>query len=533
MSRSETHNPLLLVFGSIVVLAIYAGGLVHGRFLGHGWPVSLFMNGSGGGEALDDHAGHDHGHDHAGHDHSATESKSIELSESARKNIGLSDEYLQPIELKDYEQTIAVPAIVVDRPGRTRLPVSAATTGIVTHVHAVTGEAIAPGDLILEMRLTHEDLVTSQREFLQALGDRDVELREIARIESAATSGVISNKTLLERQYSRDKIESLLKSQKEALRLHGLSDSQIKTIETDRRLLTEIQVRAPHPDGHTSEELLLSRQSSPKTIFQLPHGTAKVDDHFSTTLARRTIAQTEKLEFVQAKGVSEVTTDSTNDPSRPPTNLLVLQDLHVQKGQSVNAGELLCTLADFRELLIEGQAFESEASLLSKTKLAGWMVSAIIEETGKSIKVPDLVLAWVDNEIDPVSRALKFYVQLPNVSLSESKNAEGQRYITWKYRTGQRMQLLLPIERLKEQIVLPVDAVVREGIESFVFQQNGDSFERIAVHEKCRDQTSVVIENDGALYPGDIVALRGAHQMHMAIKNKSGGAIDPHAGHSH
>ncbi len=529
MSQSESRNPLLSVVGIILVLLVYAGGLVHGRFLGHGWPVSLFTRGEGDTDAKDEHAGHDH----AGYDHGPTEVNSIELSESARKNIGLTEEYLQPIELKDFEQNLSVPAIVVDRPGRTRLPVSAATTGIITHVHAVTGEAIAPGDLILEMRLTHEDLVTSQREFLQALGDRDVEMKEIARIENAASSGVISNKTLLERQYSRDKIESLLKSQREALRLHGLSESQISTIETDRRLLTDIKVRAPDPDGHKLDELQLSRPSLPKNILHHLHHAAEDDDNRSSVPDRSERTHIEPPRLVKVASISAIATDSPREPTGSSTHLLVLQDLHVQKGQSVNAGDLLCTLADFGELLIEGQAFESEASILSNTKQAGWTVSAIVEETGKSITVPDLVLAWVDNEIDPISRALKFYVQLPNVSLSESANAEGQKYITWRYRTGQRMQLLVPIEKWKEQIVLPVDAVVRDGIESFVFQQNGDHYDRIAVHEKSRDQTSVVIENDGALYPGDIVALRGAHQMHMALKNKSGGAIDPHAGHNH
>jgi len=29
------------------------------------------------------------------------------------------------------------------------------------------------------------------------------------------------------------------------------------------------------------------------------------------------------------------------------------------------------------------------------------------------------------------------------------------------------------------------------------------------------------------------VARTGAHQMLMALKNKSGGGVDPHAGHNH
>ena len=80
---------------------------------------------------------------------------------------------------------------------------------------------------------------------------------------------------------------------------------------------------------------------------------------------------------------------------------------------------------------------------------------------------------------------------------------------------------------------MPVNAVAREGAEYFIFQQNGDHFDRISVHVKYKDQYSAVIENDGSLFPGDVVAMRGAHQMQMALKNKSGGGVDPHAGHNH
>jgi hypothetical protein len=95
------------------------------------------------------------------------------------------------------------------------------------------------------------------------------------------------------------------------------------------------------------------------------------------------------------------------------------------------------------------------------------------------------------------------------------------------------MQLRVPVEEMPLQIVVPVDAVASEGAEMFVFQQNGSHFDRVPVHVKYRDQYSVVIDNDGSLFPGDVIAMRGAHQMQMALKNKSGGAVDPHAGHNH
>ena len=76
-------------------------------------------------------------------------------------------------------------------------------------------------------------------------------------------------------------------------------------------------------------------------------------------------------------------------------------------------------------------------------------------------------------------------------------------------------------------------ARVDDGAEAYVYRQNGDHFDRVPVRVLFRDSRSAVVENDGALYPGDVIAGRGAYQMHLALKNKSGGAIDPHAGHHH
>jgi len=537
----------------------YAAGWLHGRYQTAAWQLprsltTILAKTSVDPQIKEVHADEDKSHD--GHDHSGGSENSLEMSDAARRNLGLTEEFLQPVELQSFSKSIAVPAIVVDLPGRTRLPVSAAMTGIVTHVHAVTGEAIQPGDLILEMRLTHEDLVTAQKDFLVALGNRDIELKEIARLQELAESGVLSNKTLLERQYGRDKLDSLLRSQREGLRLHGLSESQIARIESDRRLLTEMRIIAPYPDQHSDEEIQLSRRSTPLIGGNDVIGRSDVIGNYQARengvephVPQRVVPisfhdqRRESVNFGSIEnGIShdqkpdQHSIEESPSNQKPLTNemhLLVLNDMNVQKGQIVNAGELLCTLADYGALLIEGQAFETEAAMISKAKLSNWTVAAIFGSGSEATRIDNLELGWINNEIDPATRALKFYAMLPNILMQDSMNSTGQRFISWKYRTGQRLQLQVPVESWSDQIVLPIDAVVREGVDSFVFQQNGDHFDRIAVHEKYRDQISVVIENDGAIYPGDVVALRGAHQMQMALKNKSGVGIDPHAGHNH
>jgi multidrug efflux pump subunit AcrA (membrane-fusion protein) len=135
--------------------------------------------------------------------------------------------------------------------------------------------------------------------------------------------------------------------------------------------------------------------------------------------------------------------------------------------------------------------------------------------------------------VDPQTRAFGFYLSLPNKIALDQTNADGIHFLDWQYKPGQRLELRVPVEQWTDRIVLPVEAVVEEGAETYVYQQNGDHFDRVPVHVEYRDQQSVVVANDGAVFPGDVVAARGAYQIHLAMKNKSGGGVDPHAGHNH
>ncbi|MGV3485498.1 MAG: efflux RND transporter periplasmic adaptor subunit [Planctomycetaceae bacterium] len=435
---------------------------------------------------------HSEGHDHAGH----SESTSLDLTPQSLKNLGLTAEYLRPIELSNFYRTVTIPAIVVAKPGRTNIQVSSPMIGIVQHVHAVSGEAVVPGDMLFEVRLTYEDLVDTQTQLLKNLADLAVEQREITRLEEVTRSGAVASKLLLERQYSLQKLQSSIAAQRAALKLHGLSEEQIDTIMREQKLLRDLTIVAPELDYHAHEEngLRLSDRRLMSASYQPPSQPAA----------------------------------ATSEPVP-----LIVERLNASKGQGVQAGEMLCMLSDYSSLYIEAKAFEQDAPAIAEVAAKGWSIEAILPGVAGQETVADLKLAYVANAVDAQSRTLSFFVELPNTKLRDKRTPDGQRFVTWKYRVGQRLEVRVPVEAWEQQIVLPVDAAVKEGADWFVFQQNGNHFDRVAVHVKHRDQRYVVIENDGAIYPGDVVAMRSAHQMQMAIKNKSGAGADPHAGHNH
>jgi multidrug efflux pump subunit AcrA (membrane-fusion protein) len=423
------------------------------------------------GEATGTHAETDaDGHLASGCEKTDCESvKKVKLSATEQANIGLR---LAKIELQPFERTIAIPAMIVERPGRSSVHVAAPLTGVVSRIWPMQGQSVAPGEKLFDLRLTHEEVVEAQGDLLRTAEELDVLRREIARLEEVTENGAIAGKTLLERNYERQKLEAILKSQRQRLLLHGLSPEQVEGILEKRELLGQLTVHAPEIDAKTAE-------GSDATAFQV-------------------------------------------------------EELKVDKGQHVKAGEPLCMLAEHSELFIQGKAFEQDAAALEKAAADERKVSAVIETQGSQRqKVAELNILYLDNRVEQESRSFRFYVPLPNKPTRDYRTPEGRRFTTWQFKPGQRVELLVPIERWENRIVLPIGALAQDGAEYYVFQQEEGQFARRPVKIEYRDQYSAVIADDGSLTPGKSAIIAGSYQVNLAMKNKAGGAVDPHAGHNH
>lgn len=198
---------------------------------------------------------------------------------------------------------------------------------------------------------------------------------------------------------------------------------------------------------------------------------------------------------------------------------LEVEELKVGLGQQVQAGQPLATLANHQELYIEGYAFKNEAARLSHAAAQGWEVEVeFAEDTPDGWPPLDqkFVIRHLSNSIDPESRTLGFYIPLTNQSRTYQKN--GQTFLSWRFRPGQRVRLFVPIEKFEDVLVVPSAAVVREGPEAFVFRQNGDLFDRISVHVLHEDQRNVVIAHDGSVMPGLFLAQNAAASLNRVLK---------------
>jgi cobalt-zinc-cadmium efflux system membrane fusion protein len=484
MTRKHKH-PIRRRLVQAALLLIVAGAV--GGFFSRNWWLPQLQQAIA--RAQDPHAGHDHAKgEHPKDEHpsdkptgeeaSHDENSVLKLSPQAQKNVGMRH---MTIKRRDFDRTMTLPAMIIERPGRTRVKVSAPMTGIVTRIYPIEGEAVTPGQPLFDLRLTHEDLVSTQSDFLRTVEELDVIKREVTRLEKVTSSGAIAGKALLQRQYEQQKTEAMLHAQQQELILHGLSQQQVEDIAAKRKLLQQITVLTPTPPEPTGDK-------------------------------------------------------SAKD--EPAEQLLQVAQLNVEQGQQVVSGELLCVLTDHASLYIQGKAFEEDAQTLHEAQAKGSPITALLASGGKrSQAIPYLKILRVDNKIELDSRALRFYVRLPNELIRNEKAADGSRFIAWRYKPGQRVELLLPVERWEDRIVLPVDAVVEDGADRFVFQKKGDHFHRLPVHAEYRDRHWVVLGDDNMLAPDDVVVTSGAEQMHREMKKKArsggDGEEDKHVGCSH
>ncbi|HMP04285.1 MAG TPA: efflux RND transporter periplasmic adaptor subunit [Gemmatales bacterium] len=227
-----------------------------------------------------------------------------------------------------------------------------------------------------------------------------------------------------------------------------------------------------------------------------------------------TLAQID--EVAQGHFVGEITiaapTRAPIRPSAPP--LMELQDLNVELGQQVQAGQTLCLLANHQLLAIEGRAFPDETPLLERSVQQRWPVEVDFQEHADAGWKPleqTLRIRYLANTIDPVSRTFAFQIPLDNEARVVSE--AGRTQLLWRFRPGQRVRVRVRVEAWEGVFVLPAQAVVRDGADAYVFIQNENTFERRAVRMLALDRWHAVLAHDGTLLPGMFVVQNGGAQL--------------------
>lgn len=436
------------------------------------------------------HAGHSHGE---GGGHADEDQNTVPLSEQARANLGLT---LGTVELSDYTKNLVIPGVVVEQPGHSERRITTPVAGVVAKVHAFPGQAVRPGDPLLDVQPTGEVLTTTQADLLRTIQEMALADLEIKRLTPLTEGGAVSRRLLLEKEYERKRLDSQKLVQIQELLVRGLTPYQITEIVEHKTLLREFTIHVP---GGT------------------PKSSSQEEEHDHPSVVPTGLSQS-----------------SDGLESHAEEIVYTVERIEIFPGKLVQPGDELCDLGLHTELYLEGHAFERDSWLIARMMQEQRPLTALFEGESESPETRDgLLIRYVENTLDATSRTLRFFVPLKNEVIRDAKADNGIVYRSWRFKPGQKVRLLLPEQKLSEQIVLPAAAVVAEGSDAYVFRANGELMERVPVVIEHRDPRYVVLRNDGSVFPSDELAMNHTYQINLALKKQQGSGVDPHAGHNH
>lgn len=435
--------------------------------------------------------------EHHSDDHQHGSGKGLVLTDRARQNLGLR---LGKVQLTEWWRSINVPADVIEEPGHSEQAVPSNVQGVVLKIYAFPGQTVRAGDPLVDIQPTGDLLATAESVLLRTIKEMELVQLQLKQIAPSVESGATPIMRKLEKEYELTRLESQRLVQTQELLVRGLTEAQIEEIIATNTLVRRITLRAPA--GVLPGDEAGSSDSSPDD------GMNDNDDQ-----------------------------DVTSAPgNHEHGSVYTVEALNTYLGQLVQQGSEICRLARHSHLLLAGRAFEREGHLIARAIENNWPVKAIFEASADTPQIREnLSILYSDNVIDPDSNTIRFYVPLTNEILRDNTGPNGLSYRAWRFRPGQKVQLLVPVQHLTDRIVLPADAVVKEGADTYVFRVNGSLLERVAVHVEFLDSREAVLANDYALFPGDVVAMNQAYQLDLAFKKAQGGAKQGHGheGHGH
>jgi membrane fusion protein, heavy metal efflux system len=386
------------------------------------------------------------------------------LTPQARQNLALAT---KPAQLTTYWRKLDLPGVITDRLGISDRGVVAPVSGIVTQIHAHPGDAVPIDSPLFSIRLVSESIQAAQLELFKATKEIEIAEKQKNRLSAAAKSGSIPESRIIEIDNQIERMNVTVVAYRQDLKTRGFPADRIDAA-AQGEFLTEITIKAPGERPALAAEVAVTASES-ETPPPLPF-------HFE------------------------------------------MQELKVQLGQQVDAGAVLCFLADHRSLMIEGRGFKEDMPLIQEAARQKLPIEVEFETPGAEWPpLPqEFFIHHVANTIDLQTRTFAFYLVLENQGRAYENN--GVTRLLWRFRPGDRVRLRLAVEKFENVFAVPQAAIVREGPEAYVFRQNGDLFDRKPVHILFEDRTNVVIANDGSVRPGFAIAQNGAASINRVLK---------------
>ncbi len=404
-------------------------------------------------------------------DHS--EEEIVALTEAAYDGLGV---FVGVAKKGEYRASYDIPAVVGEMPGVSQLHVGTRFEGLLRKVFVLQGQSVKPGDKLCEIELTSESLALAQTEFLEAWQNIAIVNSEIARIDPFIKQGVMPQKRLIELEYEKKRLEARARSKSQELVIRGLTQKQIESIKQNKELIRRVTIFVPH-----------------------------------------------ELVPPQAGGNQVPETEQS----------FIIGALKATTGTVVKTGDHIVELEYHQRLVVVGHAFESDLPSIRQAVQSQSEISIFVGTGQNEFRLENQRIAFVANHADPESSTFPFYIYIDNEKIGEDQRSH---FVQWRWKPGQRAHVAIPSKQFKDVIVLPRQAVAVDGVRYLAFRRHEHEeehdesvphehmmeFEAVDLVVLHMDQKKVVIEANGDLKPGEVIAVNKATELLFGLQNSSG-----------
>jgi multidrug efflux pump subunit AcrA (membrane-fusion protein) len=478
------------------------------------------------------------------------------------------------VKSQTYAVTEAVPARIAETP-QTDRPLVAPIGGVVQAITPVLGQTVTSGDTvvtILRDALPRPSLVLTEdllkpategyhqvkgelRKALKSVEILDSELSRLAKVGGATVDGlsILPKQTQINLKYEKSKVEQDVANLRLELKLHGLSEAQVKKVEAGEEVDLNLQIwkAVLRRNGIWSERadavlaiLPAEKRDRPWVIATI--GELQTQDLLTSELQEWLSHRSKATAYfihvagllLQGESLESIKRLEELGALAPVVKVAVPADapdwdvhsLLVRTGQHVDAGQSLLVLSNPRRVYLEANPVGHENIALLKALESGHPLSAVPLIGGDGPNLDDLKLQTLSGGDDgrSVARAVV------NNQVGHTTKGDGRDFRSWRLRTGQRYMLRIPTRVIHGVVVVPAAAIAEDGVDRIVYVQKGDAYSAAKVVIEYSDHEVAVLGVGSELKAGDRVVTSGTFQIHLAARAAAGGgAVDPHHGHAH
>lgn len=508
--------------------------------------------------------------DHSDHDaHEESEASQNVISPQALINMNV---VIQEIDSSNYTVYTPVPAYIKPHPLSVQ-PIYAPFGGIIKLKQLEPGQYIQPNEVIAtiirdpiarpKLNLIEKILNPASEEFHNAVAkllitkkSLDVLNQEIIRIESFKNSAdgisIIPQKDYFNLKYERTKTTQELENSRSKLEFHGLKSDEILKLEKGGKIMPpkNIWVNSLKKNNiwnDLSEELYQSLDSATKSnrwvIATIGEISAEglLNRELMTFLKSHQAAKSAILEIASLlqqgnsieniKNFIEQGALSNIIEIKAPNNQIGwdLNAIKARNGKKVITGETLFELLDPSKKILTSEPSGSELIHLKQVSQEHASFNATSLIPNSSIPLNNLkISSFQTNGLHKSS----VYIPVKNTLLSNHK-IENTTYRNWTLIDGTKYKLKLPLQQLKDVIVVPSEAIIEHGSDKVVFVKYENEVIRRNVIILYQNDEIAVIGKGSELLPDEPIVVKGSFALQLALVAGTPEAVDPHAGHSH